>query len=98
MAKVIRINDSGYIWDVPLEVIANHRAEYYAKRDKDTTFQEEFDYVMGDDYEGLDWFLNNMDYEDVEGDAKLVQTPAPLTKPRINTSDCECDLIETDEG
>lgn len=93
--KVIRIDDSGYIWDVPLEVIAKHRADYYAKLDKNTSFQEEFDYVMDDDYEGLDWFLNNMDFEDVEKDAIFVQAPEPLKKPRINTAECECGIINT---
>jgi hypothetical protein len=95
MAKVIRINDAGFIWDVPLEHIARHRATHYAARDKDTTFQEEFDYVMSDEYEGLDWFQNNMNFEDIEKDAKFIQAPEPLTKPRLNTETCECSVVET---
>lgn len=93
--KVIRIDDTGYIWEVPLETIAKHRADYYAERDQDTTFQAEYDYVMEDPHEGLDWFLNNMDFKDVEKDAKFVRAPEPLKKPRINTDTCECEIAES---
>lgn len=95
MTKTIRIFDAGHVWHVPLEAIAKHRADYYAKNDKDTTFKEEFDFVMSDGDEGVEWFLNNMDFEDVQKEAKLVATPPPLLKPRINSDSCEVDLIET---
>jgi hypothetical protein len=92
MEKFIRIYDSGYVWHVPLEAIAAHRAKYYAARDKDTTYDEEFNFVMDDEHEGIDWFLNNMDYEDVERDARLVATPKPLMRPRMNSDTCEVSL------
>jgi hypothetical protein len=79
--KVILIKDQGYQWHVPLSAVAKNRAAYYAERDKDTTYQDEFDYVMEDEYEGLDWFLNNMDFCDVADDAVLVVTPPPLKSP-----------------
>lgn len=94
MAKFIQIDDAGFVWEVPLEAVAKHRATYYAAHDRDTTFQEEFDFVMGDEYEGLDWFHNNMDFEDIEADAKFVKAPEPLKKPRINEDTCECTLID----
>lgn len=88
MPKIIEISDSGFIWHVPLEAIATHRAEYYAARDKDTTFDAEFEFVMGDDFEGLDWFKNNMDFEDIAADARLVVTPAALKEPRPEHWEC----------
>jgi hypothetical protein len=55
---------NGELWGLPLRHVAEDRARYYAARDPDTTYQEEFDYVMRDDSEGLDWFHNNTNYED----------------------------------
>lgn len=88
MPKVIEISDSGYVWHVPMEAIAKKRAEYYAKRDPDTTFEAEFEFVMEDDFEGLDWFQNNMDFEDIAADARLVVTPSALKAPRPNHWEC----------
>lgn len=56
--------ENGDLWGLPLEEVAKVRAEYYAAKDPDTTFQEEFDYVMNDSYEGIDWFRNNQDPEE----------------------------------
>lgn len=91
--KVILIEDSGFVWRVPLAVIAENRAKYYAKRDADTTYEAEFEFVMEDDSEGLDWFLNNMDFEDVEEHAKLIVEPS-LKRPR--PAHWECTVEEFD--
>lgn len=80
MKKVIQIEDQGFIWHIPLEHIADHRAKYYEKNDKDTTYEEEYNYVMNDNYEGVDWFLSNMNWSDVAIVAKLMVTPSK-TKP-----------------
>lgn len=49
--------------------IALHRAAYYAEEDGDLdidTFDEEFDYAMGNEIELLDWVGNNMDWDYLE--------------------------------
>ncbi len=54
-------------------MIAKHRADYY--KDKDgSDWKEEFDFVMNDDYEGIDWVTNNMNLEDFEGYIKKIKT------------------------
>jgi hypothetical protein len=78
--KVIEINDGGFVWHVPLQVVAEARADHYAD-DPDTTREEEVAHVMGDPGEGLEWYLNNMDFEDVAEHAKLVRRPAEKTAP-----------------
>lgn len=78
--RTIEIWDAGYVWHIPLNVIAEKRADFYAD-DKDTTREEEIEFVMEDDYEGLDWYLNNMDFEDVAEHAVLVKTPPKKEKP-----------------
>lgn len=93
MTKVIRIEDGGFVWHVPLMAIAENRADHYAE-DPDTTRQEEIDYVMGDDFEGLDWFLNNMDFCDVANVATLVETPKHKEEP--DTDNWECNIVEVE--
>lgn len=57
----------GSVWGLPLRVVAEARAKHYAEKDKDTTFQEELEYVLADDFEGIDWFQNNQNPEDFYG-------------------------------
>lgn len=91
MTKTIEIDDNGHVWHVPLQFIAEHRAKYYAERDEDTTFQEEVDFVLGDDYEGIDWMQNNMNFEDYWSVAVKVKTPT-VSQP---SSDAEAHIIDT---
>jgi hypothetical protein len=88
MMKVIQITDHGYVWHIPLQVIAENRAEFYGD-DHDTSRAEEIDYVMNDDHEGLDWFLNNMDFENVANEARLIHSPEPKIEPDMGQSETE---------
>ena len=68
--KKIRITmNDGSKWEVPASVVAKNRATYYTEKDKDVTYQEEYDYTMSEDDELLDWAANNMNWEDVEKSA-----------------------------
>ncbi len=78
--KVIRINMSDGKYDVPLEFVAKHRGEIFAKKDADDgegTFEQnlidEIEYIMNDDFEGIDWLSNNMNWSDVKDVAKKVE-------------------------
>jgi len=65
--KVVEITTEKAVYHLPLKIIAEHRAEYY----KEDGFDAEVEFVMNDDFEGLDWMANNMDFEDFE--AELVK-------------------------
>lgn len=78
--RVLRIEDRGYVWHVPLETIAENYAKHYQDRGED--YQESYDYIMEDRHEGSEWYHNNMDFDDVASEAKLVATPIPLKAPR----------------
>ena len=91
MTKFLAVDDGGYVWHIPLEVIAKNRADFYAD-DPDSSFDEEMAYVMEDDYEGPDWFVNNMNWSDVSAVAVLVKPPGQKTEPDISESDIE--LVE----
>lgn len=72
----ICIQKCGYVWLIDLAFVADHRAKHYAANDPDTTYQDEYDFVMGDDYEGIDWYQNNMNWSDIPDDKKrLTQSP-----------------------
>lgn len=74
MAKVIQIKfENGEIYQIPAHIIADHRSKYYAKTDKDTTYKEEYDYVMEDEEELIDWAQNNMNWVDVKEHAKQIK-------------------------
>lgn len=61
--KRVRITlADGRIFSVSGHDIAHDRATYYAKRDKDTTYESEYEFTAGDDYELKDWLFNNMDW------------------------------------
>jgi hypothetical protein len=53
------------IWGLPLKLIAHHRATQICADDPKTTYEDEFHYVMRDSFEGIDWFKNNMNPDDV---------------------------------
>lgn len=70
----------GSKWRVPVKIIAEDAAEYYAETDEYNgdlkaarkMVQELFD---SDDYEIEDWAANNMNWKDVKSYAACVVTP-----------------------
>ena len=96
-ALVFSSTDTEEQWALPLEVIAKNRADYYAKKDKETTFDEEFKFVMEDDYEAIDWFRNNMDPEDVVD--KLFKIRDGIEKDLCDKiRDFECRIDEVNDN
>lgn len=66
-------------WDIPAQIIADNRAKYYAEIDPETTYQEEFDFIMSDKYELCDWAANNMNWDNVKECAvKVKETQPPV--------------------
>lgn len=87
------VSDRGHVWHVPLKVIAEYRADYYVKVDESTAFDEEVAYAMEDNgAEALDWFLGNMDWDDVVNHARLVETPSALKRPDLSRDDCTIEV------
>jgi len=82
--KSLRVTmPDGNKYDVPVDLIALHRAEYYAKHDTgkssgpefDKAIKQEFDYAMKNADEIMDWAPNNMNWSDVSEHAKKVAKP-----------------------
>lgn len=56
---------------IPLRKIAEHRANYYAFQEEEFAqysqeWNEEVEFVIHSDYEGIDWLMINSDWEDWE--------------------------------
>ena len=72
----------GSKWGVPVEVIARNRAAHYAHEfggDVERSMAEDtMPLFESDDYEVEDWAANNMNWSDVEKQAKKLQAaPVP---------------------
>lgn len=89
MAKQLRVTmPDGSRWDVPAQIIAEHRARYYAKHDSGEesgeeygrVYRDELAYALDSDDELQDWAANNMNWSDVSAQATRVQE-APAKEP-----------------
>ena len=79
MAKSLEMKCSdGTRYRIPAQFIAENRARYYAARDKDTSFEEELAFTLGDHYELTDWASNNMNWADLAVVAVKVEEPRDL--------------------
>lgn len=65
----------GSVWDIPARVVAEHRADYYAKKEGEHVRDEEIDFALSDRYELVDWARNNMNWSDVCSMTALVKEP-----------------------
>lgn len=90
--KVIELEQRGYVWQIPLEFVAQNRANHYEEENSKDWIQE-IAWVMDDDYEAVDWFRNNMDWIDVADVAKLVKRPANPEEPDF-MEDCPMMITE----
>ena len=81
--KYIEMDTTRGKYKVPLKIIATNRAKYYAENDgfeKDSDeWKVEMIYIMEDDYEGIDWLMNNMDFEDIKPFMEKVEEPVQNT-------------------
>lgn len=71
---------SGYKYKVPIFPVAETIARYYTERavedsdrSYDEIFEDELQRALKDDYVVQDWVKNNMNWEDIEDEAELVE-------------------------
>lgn len=88
--KYIKLTTERAIYNLPLEFVAKHRAEYYCKN-HDAVASEEINFIMEDDYEGIDWLKNNMNYEDFKEALIKIED----IEQEEDWCNCEADIIES---
>ena len=81
-------------WDVPARLIAHDRAKYYAE--KGESYQEEYDYVINDDSELIDWAAGNMNWSDVKDMAMKIELPEPKVDYQEGWVNGEKEIIEVE--
>lgn len=101
--KIIEINTPWGQYGIPLQLIAEKRADYYACEvdgfaRESPDWYAEVQVAIHDTYEAIDWFINNEDWDDWKDEAiKLSNKVLVTEKDFLSTSD-ECNVRElTDE-
>lgn len=95
MNRVLRIDDDGWRWEIPIAVIARHYASRVSRDDRNTSYEVEYEFIASDKhglYEAADWYQTNMSWIDVAGAAKLIRRPAAKSEPGINAIVTAVDL------
>ena len=80
-------------YKVELMYIAENRADYYENDSESEAWGSEVDFIMDDDFEGIDWLLNNMDFEDIEDYAIKINSIVDVTTDDFWTSSDDFSII-----
>jgi len=93
--KVIKMNTPDGQYTLPLVKVAEHRAnEYYDPNLKGMQWDEEVAYVMEDDFEGIDWLVNNTNYKDWEEQTTKLNSDVKVTMDDFWCSSEDFEIVE----
>lgn len=97
--KVIKCNTPNGQFQIPLKLVAENRADYYAievdgNEKGSQEWQEEVDWVMKDDFEGIDWLLNNTNWEDWQDSATKLNDKVKVTDDDFWCSSDDFEIVE----
>ena len=93
--KVIKMNTPDGQYTLPLIKVAKNRANAYANTMTDEWNSEVY-FVMNDDFEGIDWLINNTNYEDWEDETNKLNNEVNVTMEDFWCSSDDFEIIETD--
>lgn len=77
---------------IPAEIIADSKANYYSSRDESTTYEEEYEIAIKDAFGLQDWLQNNMNWEDVEDEAELINRKEADPSEEFVNADCSFNI------
>jgi len=97
--KVILIDTPKGQFHLPLQKVAEHRADYYAcevdgHEKNSPEWQEEVDWVMKDNFEGIDWLINNTNWDEWESSATKVNDKVNVTDDDFWCSSDGFEIVE----
>ena len=78
MKYLVMTMPNGEKWRVPAEMIAKNRAKYYGGKEGSERYKDEYNIILEDDFELMDWASNNMDWDEVKAFAKKVKEADPI--------------------
>jgi len=91
--KVIKMNTPDGQYTLPLQKVAEHRANEYTDK-TNPSWKEEVDFVMNDDFEGIDWLVNNTNYEDWEDETTKLNSDVKVTHDDFWGSSEDFEILE----
>lgn len=90
MKRVVEFSTPWGTYQLPIEIVLEDRTNYYAGIDgfskESQEYKDEWQWVYDDDFEAIDWLLNNMDWKDVKDHAIKVDTRINVTEKDFWTS------------
>jgi hypothetical protein len=92
--KLIKINTPDGQYTLPLIKVAEHRAGYYEKDKESSGYKAEVEWVLNDNYEAIDWLLNNTDYEDWEYETTKLNSDVKVTMNGFWCSSDDFEIVE----
>ena len=99
MEKVIRFNTPNGKYEIPLLKVAENRAQYYADEENFNSdsqeWADEISLVMEDDFEGIDWLINNTNFEDWEDIAVKINDDEKISGEDFWTSSDDFEIVVT---
>jgi hypothetical protein len=100
--KVIDFNTPKGQFRLPLQKVAEHRADYYAcevdgHEKNSPEWKEEVDWVVEDDFEGIDWLINNTNFEDWENDVVKISDKILVTDDDFWCSSDDFEIVTVDQ-
>lgn len=100
--KVIKCNTPNGQFQIPLKLVAENRADYYAvevdgNEKGSQEWQEEVDWVMKDDFEGIDWLINNSNWEDWQDSATKLNDKVKVTDDDFWCSSDDFEIVEAQQ-
>lgn len=80
--KIIIVTECHRRFSIDAHEVIDHRSKHYAENDSDTTYDEEYQYLINEEYEIKDWLFGNMDWYECKSLVEL-----PVIKRELSTLD-----------
>lgn len=85
--KIILKTQSNRTFQIDAHEVIHNRSKYYADRDPDTIYDEEYEYLLDDESEVFDWLFNNMDWYECKTLIELDVSKEKLSTLNITDSE-----------
>ena len=100
--KVIKCNTPNGQFQIPLKLVAENRADYYSvevdgNEKGSQEWQEEVDWVMENDFEGIDWLLNSTNWKDWQDSATKLNDKVKVTNDDFWCSSDDFEIVEAQQ-
>ena len=95
--KVIQFNTPDGVYQLELKLVAENRADQYSEDVNSIDYQGEVNMIMNHDYEGVDWLINNTNYEDWEDVTKKINDEVNVTNDDFWSSSDDFKIIEVED-